>query len=78
MKSAWLGRLLRGVSAGERKLVWSDPALASVPEALHLTSAAFPADGRIPVRFAGRGVGDNVSPPLAWSGVPPPPRSWSC
>jgi Raf kinase inhibitor-like YbhB/YbcL family protein len=69
MNSAWLGRLLRGVSAGERKLVWSDPALAGVPETLRLSSAAFAAEGPIPVRFAGRGVGDNVSPPLAWSGV---------
>lgn len=35
---------------------------------LALTSSAFAADGRIPVRFTCSG--ENISPPLAWSGVP--------
>lgn len=37
---------------------------------LTLTSAAFAAGAPIPQRFAYTGEGENVSPPLAWSGVP--------
>jgi phosphatidylethanolamine-binding protein (PEBP) family uncharacterized protein len=37
---------------------------------LILTSPAFDDGGAIPQRFAGPGVGDNISPALAWSGVP--------
>ncbi len=36
--------------------------------ALELTSAAFAADGPIPVRYTCEG--EDVSPPLSWSGVP--------
>ena len=35
-----------------------------------LSSRAFGSGGAIPQPYAGRGVGDNVSPPLDWSGVP--------
>lgn len=36
-----------------------------------LVSAAFKHGEAIPTRCAGKGVGDNLSPPLAWSEVPP-------
>jgi hypothetical protein len=35
-----------------------------------LTSSSFPPGDFVPRRYAGKGVGDNVSPPLAWTGVP--------
>jgi hypothetical protein len=35
-----------------------------------MSSPSFAANGNIPARCAGRGVGDNVSPALAWSGIP--------
>ena len=73
MKAAWLGRLLRGVHAGDAKLAWFSPALQGVPETLRLTSSAFVPEGPIPRMYAGRGVGENISPPLEWS--PPPPEA---
>lgn len=53
------------------KLAWNHPAAASAPAIIHLTSSAFTDGGPIPLRYAGSGVGENVSPSLAWSGVPP-------
>ena len=55
MKAAWLGRLLRGVHAGEAKLAWSSPAFRGVPETLRLTSGAFAPEGPIPRMYSGRG-----------------------
>ena len=65
-----IGRLLRRVRAGERKLLWNDPRLAAPGPSIGLTSASFAAQQRIPIRHAGRGVGDNVSPPLSWGPCP--------
>jgi hypothetical protein len=60
---------MRPVRAGESHLVWNDPRLAA-PRLFALSSPAF-ADGRMmPKRSAGSGVGDNLSPPLDWTGVP--------
>lgn len=70
MKLAWLGRLLRNVKAGEAKLAWNLPAVAAAPQTLVLESADFAPGAAIPLRHAGRGVGDNLSPALAWRGVP--------
>jgi len=65
-----IGKALRGIRAGDKYLAWNDAALADVPDRIRLVSAAF-AEGRaIPVRYAGVGVGENISPPLSWSGVP--------
>ncbi len=66
-----LGRLLRGVHAGDKKLAWTDQALRDVPDTIKLTSTAFDDGGQIPRTYAGAGLGDNVSPPLAWANVPP-------
>jgi Raf kinase inhibitor-like YbhB/YbcL family protein len=68
--SQLLGRLLRRVHAGEHKLLWNDPRLAAPGPALRLSSPAFEAGGRLPLRYAGVGVGENLSPPLRWSEVP--------
>jgi Raf kinase inhibitor-like YbhB/YbcL family protein len=64
-----IGKALRGLRAGDRHLAWNDPAFATAAAAIRLTSPAFAEGGAIPVRYAGAGVGDNVSPPLTWSGV---------
>jgi Raf kinase inhibitor-like YbhB/YbcL family protein len=65
---AWLGELLRNRRAGHEKLVAADPAL-SVPDArFELSSPAFAAGARLPLRFTADGEG--VSPPLLWSEVP--------
>jgi hypothetical protein len=65
-----IGRALRGIRAHDEHLAWNDAALAAVPVLIHLTSSAF-AEGRaIPIRYAGKGVGENISPPLRWSDVP--------
>lgn len=62
-----VGRLLRPVrsSAGRSRLK-----VLTAPATITVTSPAFGDGGAIPVRHAGHGVGDNVSPPLRWSGVP--------
>lgn len=70
MLSRLLGRLLRGRKAGEAKLAWYHPAIAGAPESLRISSPSFAQGQRIPLRHAGRGVGDNRSPALAWQGVP--------
>lgn len=70
MKSKLLGRLLRDVRAGQEHLLWNHPSLNRVSDTLKLGSDSFPAGGSIPLRFAGKGVGDNLSPALRWSGLP--------
>ena len=62
-----VGRLLRPVrsSAGRSRLT-----VLTAPATITVTSQAFDDGGAIPVRHAGHGVGDNVSPALRWSGVP--------
>jgi Raf kinase inhibitor-like YbhB/YbcL family protein len=66
-----IGRLLRGVRAGDDKLACNHPALQSAPATIDLRSDTFATGGMIPPRCAGTGVGDNISPQLAWQGVPP-------
>ncbi|UVO13388.1 YbhB/YbcL family Raf kinase inhibitor-like protein [Mycobacterium sp. SVM_VP21] len=68
--TARIGRLLRPVRAGEDKIAWHQHAVANSPEILTVTSPAFNDGDRIPRRYAGKGLGDNISPPLSWSGVP--------
>jgi Raf kinase inhibitor-like YbhB/YbcL family protein len=71
-----LGRLLRGVHAGETHLIWNQAATARAPVSITLTTDAFPAGGIIPARYAGRGVGDNISPALRWSHPPAGTAEW--
>jgi Raf kinase inhibitor-like YbhB/YbcL family protein len=66
-----IGRLLRPFRAGGRQLMWNDPRLRKIPDSIVLTSSAFADGAAMPLRYAGAGVGDNVSPPpLRWSGLP--------
>ncbi|HEX4208723.1 MAG TPA: YbhB/YbcL family Raf kinase inhibitor-like protein [Ktedonobacteraceae bacterium] len=70
MSKHLVGRLLRGIHAGEKDLAWNHPAVSSSPTSIVLTSPAFAPGTAIPARYAGKGVGQNISPPLAWEHVP--------
>jgi len=70
---ALLGRLLRGVRAGAHRSPLSGGAF-DAPESITVTSSAFTDGGAIPRSSAGKGVGDNTSPPLRWDGLPPGTR----
>jgi hypothetical protein len=63
------GRLLRSVRAGDTHLASNHAALREVPAVICVASPEFEPGEPIPARFAGRGVGDNVSPPLALTGI---------
>lgn len=65
-----IGKLLYGVRAGQQHLAWNKGAVNQVPACIGLTSPAFAHEETIPVRFAGKGVGENVSPELRWTAVP--------
>lgn len=65
-----LGTWLRGVRADEKYLAFNDPRFAAAPVSIPLTSSAFVEGGPMPKRYAGEGVGDNVSPPLGWTHLP--------
>lgn len=65
-----IGRALRSVRAGDRRLAWNDPRLAGVADGIRLTSSAFVDGGAMPERSAGEGVGTNRSPPLQWANLP--------
>jgi Raf kinase inhibitor-like YbhB/YbcL family protein len=65
-----IGRLLRGVRAGDRGLVCNGQALQAAPETIRLHSGSFVAGGLMPPRCAGRGVGENTSPQLGWTDLP--------
>jgi Raf kinase inhibitor-like YbhB/YbcL family protein len=66
-----VGKALKGLRAGDRKLAWNDVALASAPEGIGLASPSFAQGAAIPRRHAGAGVGANLSPALGWKNVPP-------
>jgi Raf kinase inhibitor-like YbhB/YbcL family protein len=61
------------VRAGESKLAWNRAELAA-PATILLSSDTFVANDPLPARCAGKGVGENVSPALAWGDVPPATR----
>jgi len=67
------GRLLRRVRAGERRSPLAGGGF-SAPASLTVTSPAFADGGPMPPSSAGKGVGDNTSPPLQWGGLPPETR----
>ena len=70
MNARWLGRLLNRVRAGDRHSAWNHTGLCGVPEVIALRSDWFEDGKPMPLRSAGIGVGDNISPPLDWNGVP--------
>jgi Raf kinase inhibitor-like YbhB/YbcL family protein len=70
MNARWIGRILRGVRAGERHCASNHAALFGVPEVISLKSEWFLNGKEMPLRCAGIRVGENISPPLSWSAVP--------
>ncbi len=70
MNSRWLGRLLRGVHAGESHGVSNHSSLRLASLSITVNSDWFDHGAAMPERTAGRGVGSNISPPLSWSGLP--------
>jgi Raf kinase inhibitor-like YbhB/YbcL family protein len=70
MTTHLIARLLRPVRAGVNHTIWHNHAANMAPEAITITSGAFDDGCAIPRRHAGLGVGDNISPPLQWTGVP--------
>lgn len=63
-----LGKLLRVMRAGDRHLAWYR--LGNTPHTIRVSSPAFADGGKMPLHYAGHGVGDNVSPPLHFADVP--------
>ena len=66
---ALLGMALRRVRAGERRSPLSSSGF-DAPESITVTSTAFTDGDLMPTSSAGKGVGDNTSPPLRWSRLP--------
>lgn len=67
-----VGHALRPFHAGGEKLVSNDPEISRVggiKTFLNVESPAFEADGAIPRNYSGEG--ENLSPPLRWSNIPP-------
>ena len=64
-----VGHALKGVRAGSDKAVFNSPDFVSAPVTIQVTSASFEGGGTIPSRFTDDGAG--VSPPLAWTQIPP-------
>jgi Raf kinase inhibitor-like YbhB/YbcL family protein len=63
-----VGEALSGLKAGTEKTAFHE-AFPDVPASLTLSSPAFADGAMMPARFTADGAG--VSPPLAWSGLPP-------
>lgn len=71
-----IGLALRGRRAGAERSLSRRPELQPVTDVtVTVTSTSFRPDGEIPLRHAGRGQGDNVSPQLAWTRPPVATRS---
>jgi Raf kinase inhibitor-like YbhB/YbcL family protein len=68
-----LGKALRPLHAGEEQLLALQREVTPA-RGLVVHSEAFPLGGVIPRRHAGPGEGENLSPALEWSGVPPQAR----
>lgn len=65
-----LGKILKNRRAGESKLIWNNHAVSAVPATVQLSSPTILPGRAIPIRYAGPGVGENISPPLLWSNIP--------
>jgi hypothetical protein len=71
MLNRLLGRVLRGRSATENKLIWNQKAVAFAPVNIDLRSPAFASMQQIPASHVGSAAGGNLSPALEWTGLPP-------
>jgi Raf kinase inhibitor-like YbhB/YbcL family protein len=69
-----IGRLLRRLPvAGERRSPFAGSGFAA-PHDITVTSATFDDSAALPKACAGKGVGDDTSPQLSWTGIPPQTR----
>jgi phosphatidylethanolamine-binding protein (PEBP) family uncharacterized protein len=68
-----IGKLLRNVRAGEHRSPFTGSDFAA-PDDITVTSTMFHDGGAMPTSTAGKGVGDDTSPQLGWTGVPPQAR----
>jgi Raf kinase inhibitor-like YbhB/YbcL family protein len=64
-----IGKLLRNVRAGEHRSPFAGSGFAA-PDDITVTSTTFSDGGPIPKASAGKGVGDDASPQLSWTGLP--------
>jgi Raf kinase inhibitor-like YbhB/YbcL family protein len=64
-----IGAALSPVRAGEEKIATKDSKLAAA-HTIRIQSDAFGAGQPIPKKYAAEEGGENVSPPLKWSGLP--------
>jgi hypothetical protein len=65
-----IGKLLRNVRVGEHRSPFTGSGFAA-PNDITVTSKAFEDGGAMPKASAGKGVGEDRSPQLSWSGIPP-------
>lgn len=65
-----IGAALSPIRAGEEKVATKDPKLGSA-HTIQIQSDAFGAGQPIPKKYAAEEGGENISPPLRWSGLPP-------
>ncbi len=63
-----LGKLLRRVRAGKRKLMMYRAEIAGVPETIRVTSRSFLHEGKMPTRLTQ--LGENLSPAIEWQCLP--------
>ena len=68
-----IGKLLRNVRAGEHRSPFAGPDFIASYD-ITVTSAEFDDGGPMPTTSAGKGVGEDRSPQLSWSGIPPQTR----
>jgi Raf kinase inhibitor-like YbhB/YbcL family protein len=68
-----IGKALRPVHAGEEKLITLQREMLPARDMI-VHSESFALGAAIPRRHAAPGEGDNISPSLSWSGVPPQTR----
>ena len=66
---ALVGKLLRRVRAGADRSPLAGSGF-DAPGSIAVTSPAFTDGGPMPASSAGKGVGDNISPPLRWAALP--------
>lgn len=63
-----IGKLLRHIRAGTKRLAINNGCLNNVPDSLTISSMAFQNNDRLPEKYTQ--FGENISPPLEWHNLP--------
>lgn len=63
-----IGKLLRHIRAGTKRLMLNNDCLNNVPDSLAISSVAFQNNDRLPEEYTH--FGENISPPLEWHNLP--------